>query len=152
MSWLSLIQLATFRYTKALESIKSLRKDRVAEFQVDKERLEGLSREKARADQTKDRISNLSASISRKEIERDKYKEDQKHVDEANRNLNELASKFRQVYQEVEIQTQKKNRLIAEREEIEKEWQELPGKLCKTHLSLFSYSIRVVGRTGAYQG
>src|ERR1700733_4358416 len=57
------------RYTKALEAIKSLRKDRVSELKADKERLESLSREKAHADKLKNRIADLRSTIENKELE-----------------------------------------------------------------------------------
>ena len=56
------------RYTKALDSIKALRKDRVAELKAEKERLESLSREKQHADKLRARLSDLTATIATKEI------------------------------------------------------------------------------------
>lgn len=41
------------RYTKALDCIKTLRKERVAELKADKERLKSLELEKARADKVR---------------------------------------------------------------------------------------------------
>ncbi|TFY73425.1 hypothetical protein EWM64_g10589, partial [Hericium alpestre] len=62
------------RYTKALDSIKSLRKDRMAELKAEKERLESLSREKTHADKLKSRISDLNATIAAREVEFDETK------------------------------------------------------------------------------
>ena len=64
------------RYTKALESIKTLRKDRVSELKTDKERLESLSREKGHADKLRARIADLTSSIALKEIEHGKLGEE----------------------------------------------------------------------------
>jgi DNA repair protein RAD50 len=47
------------RYTKALDNIKVLRKERVAELKADKERLQSLGLEKAHAD----RVNSLSPFV-----------------------------------------------------------------------------------------
>ncbi|KIJ61131.1 hypothetical protein HYDPIDRAFT_57502, partial [Hydnomerulius pinastri MD-312] len=57
------------RYTKALDSIKSLRKDRVADLKADKERLESLSKEKAHADKLRARVVELNSSITSKQLQ-----------------------------------------------------------------------------------
>ena len=57
-------ELAIIRYTKALDNIKALRKDRVAELKVEKERLEGLAREKRHADKLKKSMADLTANIA----------------------------------------------------------------------------------------
>lgn len=116
------------RYTKALDSIKSLRKDRVAEAKVDKERLEGLSREKARADQTKDRMNKLSESISTKQSEREHHQEELNEVRQANLELEKIATDFRKIFMEIERQQDMKKRLSEQKREIQSTWTELPGK------------------------
>lgn len=50
------------RYTKALDNIKVLRKERVAELKADKERLQSLGLEKAHADRVRYRL-NCSLSL-----------------------------------------------------------------------------------------
>jgi len=62
------------RYTKALDSIKALRKDRVADLKAEKERLESLSREKQHADKLRKRISDLASTIATKEIDYEQTK------------------------------------------------------------------------------
>ena len=69
-----MILIFTSRYTKALDSIKNLRKDRVAELKTEKVRLEGLARDKAQYDKLKARISELSQTIVAKEAEYDQVK------------------------------------------------------------------------------
>ncbi|CAK5284189.1 unnamed protein product [Mycena citricolor] len=88
------------KYTKALDSIKSLRKDRVAELKAEKERLEGLSREKAHSDKLKTRVADLNK---------------------------ESANQFRDVYQRVESLEESKSRAQADLQEARINLQELPG-------------------------
>ena len=56
-------------YTKALDSIKSLRKDRVAELKADKERLESLAKEKTHANKLRGRIGDLNTTITAKQMQ-----------------------------------------------------------------------------------
>ncbi|KAN0125486.1 P-loop containing nucleoside triphosphate hydrolase protein [Lactarius tabidus] len=90
------------RYTKALDSIKALRKERVAELKSEKERLESLAREKGHADKLKARISDLSASIARKEVEYQDTKKSYEALARSNRKFEEGATKFREIYIRVE--------------------------------------------------
>lgn len=96
------------RYTKALDSIKSLRKDRVSELKAEKERLESLAREKAHADKLRGRISDLTATIAAKEIEYEEVKKAHRDLSEANQKFYEISSKFRETYLRVEALTQAK--------------------------------------------
>ena len=53
------------RYTKALDSIKSLRKERAVELKLDEERLKSLGIEKDRADKVRQRqviVSSMTSS------------------------------------------------------------------------------------------
>ncbi|KAH9042066.1 hypothetical protein EDB85DRAFT_2071691 [Lactarius pseudohatsudake] len=100
------------RYTKALDSIKALRKERVAEQKTEKERLESLAREKGHADKLKARISDLSASIAKKE--------------RSNRKFEEGATKFREIYIRVE-------NLEKEKLKYQEELAELRPNVQETH-------------------
>ncbi|KAI0304359.1 hypothetical protein B0F90DRAFT_1666864 [Multifurca ochricompacta] len=97
------------RYTKALESIKALRKERVGELKTEKERLESLAREKGHADKLRARISDMSASIAAKEVEK----------------FEEGAIKFREIYLRVE-------NLEKEKEKYQEELSELRANVQET--------------------
>lgn len=99
------------RYTKALDSIKSLRKDRVADLKAENERLERLSREKANADKLKGRITDLNATIADKEIEYEDTKKEYEAIVDANQKFYDHATKFREMYQNVENLGKQKERL-----------------------------------------
>lgn len=115
------------RYTKALDSIKSLRKDRVAELKTEKAKLDHLAQEKAHADKLKNRISDLNATIAAKEIE---YEETRKLYDELvekNAKFYDWASKFRELYQKVENLQANEEKLRAYYAEAKENVQEIEG-------------------------
>ncbi|OCB89866.1 hypothetical protein A7U60_g2895 [Sanghuangporus baumii] len=90
------------KYTKALDSIKALRKERIAELKVDKERLESLAREKAHADKLKARINELQSSIAVKEMRHEKLRAECDKLIASNKRFYESATKFREKYIEIE--------------------------------------------------
>lgn len=90
------------RYTKALENIRGLRKDRVAELKAEKERLESLSKEKTHADKLRTRISDLNNTIHAKEITYEETKKEYEEVVDANYKYQQAAVRFRETYLKVE--------------------------------------------------
>ncbi|KAH9049850.1 hypothetical protein EDB84DRAFT_1555814 [Lactarius hengduanensis] len=114
------------RYTKALDSIKALRKERVAEQKTEKERLESLAREKGHADKLKARISDLSASIAKKEVEYQDTKKSYEALARSNRKFEEGATKFREIYIRVE-------NLEKEKLKYQEELAELRPNVQETH-------------------
>ncbi|KAK7056765.1 DNA repair protein rad50 [Paramarasmius palmivorus] len=115
------------RYTKALDNIKALRKDRVAELKAEKERLESLAREKAHADKLRKRISELSSVIAEKEIEYEETKKKYDDIQESNKKLQAYAVKFREIYLEVENLEQKKENLQTDLNETRLHLTQIPG-------------------------
>lgn len=85
-----------------MDAIKALRKERVADLKVDKERLESLSREKSHADKLKARSNDLQSSIAVKEIRHEKLREECDHLIATNKRFYESATKFREKYIEIE--------------------------------------------------
>ena len=105
------ICLLTYRrYTKALDAIKSLRKDRVAELKAEQERLESLSREKAHSDKLVKRISDLNSTITAKELEYEEVKHEYDQLVQANKKFYEQSAKFREMYMKLESLQEKKTR------------------------------------------
>lgn len=86
------------RYSKALDAIKSLRKDRVAELKADKERLESVHREKLHADKLRSRASDLRATIAAKELELETLRMEVETMAKQNKEFYEKATKFRETY------------------------------------------------------
>ncbi|KDQ62331.1 hypothetical protein JAAARDRAFT_66083 [Jaapia argillacea MUCL 33604] len=115
------------RYTKALDAIKSLRKDRVAELKAEKERLESLSREKAHADKLKSRISDLNSTIASKEIEYEETKRAYEELVVANKKFYDGATKFREMYAKIGSLEETKARFNKDLEEARENCQEFEG-------------------------
>ena len=123
----SMILILTSRYTKALDSIKNLRKDRVAELKTEKVRLEGLARDKAQYDKLKARISELSQTIVAKEAEYDQVKVEYEAMVDANQKLYEQANAFRETYMNVQNLENRKKQLKQDIEEAKAEMKEEEG-------------------------
>ncbi|KAF9267431.1 P-loop containing nucleoside triphosphate hydrolase protein [Marasmius fiardii PR-910] len=131
------------RYTKALDNIKALRKDRVAELKAEKERLEGLAREKSHADKLRGRINELSSTIAAKEIEYDDIKKEYDSIVEQNQKFQEYATKFREIYVKVEGLEDRKSRLKADLDEAKLDMKEVPGTRAELEAQLESFDERM---------
>ena len=119
------------RYTKALESIKTLKKDRVAELKTDKERLDSLSREKGHADKLKARITDLTSTISLKDIEHGKLGEECEKLVESNKKFYETSTKFREMYVAVEFLQQNSQKLQEQIDDMKNNLQEVAGEVLR---------------------
>jgi len=86
------------RYTKALENIKTLRKDRVAELAAEREVLKALDNDNKRAKTLRERIANLQDAIAAKDARREEAESQHAAIAAANRNLQKTADAFRQTY------------------------------------------------------
>jgi DNA repair protein RAD50 len=116
-----------FRYTKALLSIKNLRKDRTAELKAEKERLLSLSREKLHSDKLKERIANHNAQIAAKEVEYEESKQEYDSVAEANRKFYEYNTKFREIFVAVSTLEGQKVTMKSTLAELTSKLHEIPG-------------------------
>ncbi|KAG2155166.1 P-loop containing nucleoside triphosphate hydrolase protein [Suillus bovinus] len=115
------------RYSKALDSIKSLRKDRVADLKADKERLESLAKEKLHSDKLRGRISDLNATITGKQLQYEETKKQYEELVKNNARFYESATQFRQLYVKVENLQQKKEHYRQELSEAKETVQEVGG-------------------------
>ncbi|KAJ3521830.1 hypothetical protein NMY22_g12151 [Coprinellus aureogranulatus] len=116
------------RYTKALDNIKSLRKDRLADLKAEKERLVGLSKEKQRFDQLKGKIRDATTAIATKEVVYENTKAQYERVEAENRRFHEQNSKFREIYRDIEHLNHQKEEALKELESArEGNFEELPG-------------------------
>ncbi|KAL6304328.1 P-loop containing nucleoside triphosphate hydrolase protein [Sparassis latifolia] len=115
------------KYTKALDSIKALRKDRVADLKAEKERLEALSREKQHADKIKSRVSDMTGTISAKQMEYDELKKQYEYLVKANAKFYESATKFREIYVKIDNLNEKKAHYQEELASARENLQELSG-------------------------
>ncbi|KAJ7044129.1 hypothetical protein C8F04DRAFT_1228961 [Mycena alexandri] len=115
------------KYTKALDSIKALRKDRVAELKTEKERLDGLAREKSHADKLKARIADLNQAIAAKEVEHDETKKAYDELVISNQKFYDYATQFREVYLRVGNAQQNMARIQVDLNEAKANLQDIPG-------------------------
>lgn len=100
----------------------------MADLKAEKERLVGLSREKAHADKLKSRMTELSATIAEKEVSYEQTKNQYEAIVEANQKFYEYASKFRELYVTVEGLQKEKARLQADLNEAKLNLQEVSGE------------------------
>ncbi|KAJ3830762.1 hypothetical protein F5880DRAFT_1619864 [Lentinula raphanica] len=105
------------RYTKALDNIKALRKDRVADLKAEKERLESLAKEKGHADKLRARIAELKNTINAKEITYEETKKEYDEVVVANTKYHDHATRFREIYIKIENLQEKQRTLQADLDE-----------------------------------
>ncbi|KAH6912703.1 AAA domain-containing protein [Coprinopsis sp. MPI-PUGE-AT-0042] len=97
------------KYTKALDNIKSLRKDRVAELKTEEEKLKSFKVSKDRADKLRIRMKELNSTIASKEVEYESARDQHQEAAESNRKFYEYGTKFREIYLKVEALEEKKN-------------------------------------------
>ncbi|KAF8711001.1 repair protein, partial [Rhizoctonia solani] len=90
------------RYTKALDNIKSLRKERVADLKADKERLHSLGLEKAHADRLKSKIDELTNQVAEKTQESEETEAGLDAQVAANTKFYDSATRFQQIFLKVE--------------------------------------------------
>ena len=117
------------RYTKALDSIKALRKERVAELKAEKERLESVAREKGHADKLRSQISDMNAAIAKKEVEYQEAKKLYEALARSNRKFEEGATKFREIFVKVGSLEKQRQNYQEELAELRPNVQEVNGTL-----------------------
>lgn len=100
-----------YRYSKALDAIKNLRKERVNELKIERDRLEMVNHEKARADKMKGRLSNLAATIAAKEMEYENLRALAETLAIQNKEFYERATKFRDTFLQAEAAQERKKQL-----------------------------------------
>ncbi|CDO71491.1 hypothetical protein BN946_scf184909.g85 [Trametes cinnabarina] len=115
------------RYTKALDNIKALRKERMADLKAESERLESLSREKAHADKLKARITEMNSLIASLTAEYDNVRAEYEQQVRANQRLNDTGSKFREIYVKVDQLNQRKEQYKEELSLARENLQEISG-------------------------
>ena len=117
------------RYTKALENIKALRKDRMAELKAETERLESLAREKSHADKLKDRITEMNDKIAARTAEYEELKAAYDQQVRSNQILNDTGSKFREIYVKADQLSQRRDQYKEELNLAKENLQEIEGTL-----------------------
>ncbi|TIA89934.1 hypothetical protein E3P99_01838 [Wallemia hederae] len=97
------------RFTKALDNIKSLRKDRNIDLKVQSEKLKSLSSDKERANRLRHQLSSLTKDIDQKQLQYEELGIEIDTLSHANRELYESASQLTEIFQKVEILEQRES-------------------------------------------
>nr|WJN25016.1 DNA repair protein [Tranzscheliella williamsii] len=95
------------RYTKALDNIKSLRKDRTNQLKVDKAALEGLKVDKDRADIIRSKMTHLQSDLADKEARLEDLNEEIRVKTVQNTKFYDEATKFREIVSRAEALEEK---------------------------------------------
>lgn len=96
------------RYTKALDNIKSLRKERAVTLKVEKAELDGLKQDRQRADAVKDKVRKMEAELSTKEERLEQLNIEIEELTTSNKELYDRAVRFRETVQRAESLEDKK--------------------------------------------
>ncbi|KAI0354999.1 hypothetical protein OH77DRAFT_379119 [Trametes cingulata] len=115
------------KYTKALDNIKALRKERMADLKAESERLESLAREKAHADKLKSRIAEMNGLIASLTTEYESLRAAYDQQVRSNQHLNDTGSKFREIYVKAEQLAQRKEQYKEELSLARESLQEISG-------------------------
>ena len=115
------------RYTKALDSIKNLRKERMADLKAEKVHLQSLANEKGHSDKLKKRLESMRKIIAEKETDCEESKREYDAMVESNRKFYELYNKFREMYVKVEELERSKQDTLSTLRELRSKYREIPG-------------------------
>ncbi|ODN93462.1 DNA repair protein RAD50 [Cryptococcus wingfieldii CBS 7118] len=96
------------KYTKALDNIKTLRKERTQELKVDRERLKFLEVDKKKAERMRKELADSKRAEVDKADELERLKEDYERIKVRNANFYEEATQFRQIYEASKALKEKK--------------------------------------------
>ncbi|GAC72691.1 DNA repair protein RAD50 [Moesziomyces antarcticus T-34] len=148
------------RYTKALDNIKSLRKDRTNQLKVDKAALEGLKVDKDRADTIKSKLTHLQADLAQKEAKLEDLNEEIRIKTVQNSKFYDEATRFREIVSRAET-LEEKERLHKENmealkatmtpikdndEDLQKRKQTFRAQLDQSHAKISTLQTRIAKR------
>ncbi|KDQ20852.1 hypothetical protein BOTBODRAFT_124714 [Botryobasidium botryosum FD-172 SS1] len=135
------------RYTKALENIKTLRKERVAELKADNERLKSLQIEKSHADKLRAKINALNVSIEAKEQEAQELKTNADRMTIENAKYYELSTQFRETYIKIESLERRKKQLLEDLQTTEQTVEESPDPDEEIEAKLANFDRHISAKT-----
>ena len=95
------------RYTKALDTIRSLRKQRAQDARVDEAELRALQQDKERADSIRRTITTLQETLLEKRVLLEDLDDDIRRKTAENQTLYDDATRFREVVNRAEILEEK---------------------------------------------
>ncbi|KNZ54700.1 hypothetical protein VP01_287g3 [Puccinia sorghi] len=120
-------------YTKALDNIKSIKKEAASELKVDKEKFTSLTTDKNRAEKLQTTIDKLTASIAAKEAKYKELETEVRSLSESNKTFYQHASRFHQIVNEHSTLSDQKANKVKIAEELKEDMEEITnGKLFLT--------------------
>ncbi|OCF37294.1 DNA repair protein RAD50 [Kwoniella heveanensis BCC8398] len=90
------------KYTKALDNIKALRKERTAELKVDKEKLKFMKSDKDKAERVREELQDAINKENSKQTDLDKLKEELERIKVRNAEFYNEAREFREIFEKSE--------------------------------------------------
>lgn len=144
--------MVSIRYTKALDNIKSIKKEAASELKVDKEKFTSLTTDKNRAEKViwffqldwyplpgywldrpwklQTTIDKLTASIAAKEAKYKELETEVRSLSESNKTFYQHASRFHQIVNEHSTLSDQKANKVKIAEELKEDMEEITnGKL-----------------------
>ncbi|KAG9004630.1 DNA repair protein rad50 [Tulasnella sp. JGI-2019a] len=109
------------KYTKALDNIKGIRKELVADLKVERERLDGLSNEKKHAEKLTGKIADITSEVEEKEETIKALQEEETFVEQQNFHFREEGSKFKEHYMKAEELEKRKMADTADAQDTERQ-------------------------------
>ncbi|KNE90320.1 hypothetical protein PSTG_16248, partial [Puccinia striiformis f. sp. tritici PST-78] len=113
------------KYTKALDNIKSIKKDAAIELKVDKEKYNNLVIDKNRAEKLQSTIDKLTTNISAKEEQYHTLEAEVKELSESNKTFYQQASRFQQIVNEHSTLSEQKENKIKIAEDLKEDMEEM---------------------------
>jgi len=113
------------KYTKALDNIKSIKKEAAIELKVDKEKFTSLTTDKNRAEKLQTTIDKLTASIAAKEARYKELETEVQSLSESNKTFYQQASRFHQIVNEHSTLSDQKANKVAIAEELKEDMEEI---------------------------
>ncbi|KAJ9116892.1 hypothetical protein QFC22_004549 [Naganishia vaughanmartiniae] len=108
------------KFTKALDHIKSLRKERMAELKVDGERLNFLKQDRDKADNLKKELERHRTDLGRKETESERLTQRHEELTKANAEFYQSSTKFTEIFEKAQALSDKKEMYESNRNNLKK--------------------------------
>ncbi|KAJ9113857.1 hypothetical protein QFC19_000050 [Naganishia cerealis] len=108
------------KFTKALDHIKSLRKERMAELKVDGERLNFLKQDRDKADNLKKELDRHRTDLGRKEAESERLTQRHEELTKANADFYQSSTKFTEIFEKAQALSDKKDMYEQNRNNLKK--------------------------------
>ncbi|KAJ9101852.1 hypothetical protein QFC21_003192 [Naganishia friedmannii] len=108
------------KFTKALDHIRSLRKERMAQLKVDGERLNFLKQDRDKADNLKKELDRHRTDLGRKETESERLTQRHDELTKANAEFYQSSTKFTEIFEKAQALSDKKEMYESNRNNLKR--------------------------------